>query len=133
MYRTCFQALGNFSGWPGQSLTNLGAVSMDLDMAETEKNYQVHADLPGVDKSNITVSLANNTLCICAEKKKDETFSDENWRTRERYVGRIRRSIPLPANADEANITSKYQNGVLYLEIPKAPSDRDLIKNIEVQ
>jgi len=91
-----------------------------LDVKEDEKSYAVHADIPGVAKDDIQVTIDGNTVAISAEVKKNTEQKDgEKVLRRERYFGRVGRSFALEHEVDEAAATARYQDGVLQLVLPK--------------
>ncbi|MFN3715897.1 MAG: Hsp20/alpha crystallin family protein [Thiobacillus sp.] len=102
-------------------------VQMDRDMAqirmdvkEDDKAYAVHADMPGVAKDDIHVTIDGNTVSISAEVKKHaEQKEGEKVLRRERYSGRVSRSFALEHEVDETAASAKYQDGVLELMLPK--------------
>jgi len=91
-----------------------------MDVKEDEKGYTVHADIPGVNKDDIHVTLDGNTVSISAEvKKNSEQKEGEKVLRRERYVGHASRSFSLENEVDEASASARYQDGVLELVLPK--------------
>jgi len=91
-----------------------------MDVKEDEKGYAVHADMPGVNKDDIHVSIDGNSVSISAEvKKSSEQKEGEKVLRRERYVGRVSRSFALENEIDEAAASARYQDGVLELVLPK--------------
>lgn len=91
-----------------------------MDVKEDEKNYAVHADMPGVTKDDIHVTIDGNTVSISAEVKKNtEQKEGEKVLRRERYFGRVSRSFALEHEVDEATASARYQDGVLELVLPK--------------
>jgi HSP20 family protein len=91
-----------------------------MDVKEDEKSYAVHADIPGVSKEDIQVSIDGNTVSISAEvKKATEQKEGEKVLRRERYFGRVSRSFALENEIDEAASSARYQDGVLELKLPK--------------
>ncbi|HRK78941.1 MAG TPA: Hsp20/alpha crystallin family protein [Thiobacillus sp.] len=96
------------------------APQIRLDVKEDEKSYAVHADIPGVAKDDIQVTIDGNTVAISAEVKKNTEQKDgEKVLRRERYFGRVGRSFALEHEVDEAAATARYQDGVLQLVLPK--------------
>lgn len=92
-----------------------------VDISEQEDKYQIKADLPGVDKKDITVSLQDNIIRISGEKKSaTESGKDSKNHRMERFFGSFSRSFVLPESVDEDQIDASYQDGVLTLDIPKA-------------
>jgi HSP20 family protein len=91
-----------------------------MDVKEDEKSYAVHADMPGVAKDDIHVTIDGNTVSISAEVKKNtEQKEGEKVLRRERYFGRVSRSFALEHEVDEAAATARCQDGVLELVLPK--------------
>ncbi|MDO9468120.1 MAG: Hsp20/alpha crystallin family protein [Thiobacillus sp.] len=91
-----------------------------MDVKENEGGYAVHADIPGVDKNDIHVSIDGNTVAISAEVKKNAEQKDgEKVLRRERYFGRVSRSFALEHEVDEASASARYRDGVLELVLPK--------------
>jgi len=91
-----------------------------MDVKEDETGYTVHADIPGVNKEDIHITIDGNTVSISAETKKlTEQKDGEKVLRRERYVGRVGRSFALEHEVDEASASARYQDGVLELVLPK--------------
>jgi len=91
-----------------------------MDVKENDKAYTVHADLPGVNKEDIHVSIEGNTVAISAESRAEsEQKEGEKVLKRERTYGKVYRSFALGSDVDEASATAKYSDGVLELVLPK--------------
>ena len=91
-----------------------------VDVAETDGGYVVHADIPGVKKDEIQVTIEGNQVTIAAEVKRANDVKDgERVLRSERYVGSVFRSFVLPVELDEAASEAKYDNGVLELKLAK--------------
>jgi HSP20 family protein len=91
-----------------------------MDVKENSSQYAVHADLPGVAKEDIHVTIDGNTVSISAEvRKQTEQKDGERVLRRERHVGRVSRSFALEQEVDEATASARYQDGVLELTLPK--------------
>ena len=91
-----------------------------IDVKESEKTYTVHAEVPGVTKEDIHVSLDGNVVTLRAEVKQQDTQSrDEKVLRSERYFGAVSRSFQLPVDIDQSQAKAKYDNGVLTLTLPK--------------
>jgi len=93
---------------------------MAVDILESPQTYDIKANLPGIPKEKINISVKDNRILISAshEEVKEEKDKDTIIRT-ERYSGSYQRSISLPENANADNIKAKFENGVLSLTIPK--------------
>ena len=94
-------------------------VDMKLDMRESESQYDVVVDLPGVDKSKIDVSIDNNILKISSERSSSVEENSLTYHYSERSFGSQSRSIRLPSNINQDEMTAKYTDGVLNIVIPK--------------
>ena len=89
-----------------------------LDIEETESAYQLTADLPGLEKENISIDLHENTLVISAERK-DERAADGQLLWQERPGGKLARTVQLPQAVDADAVKATYVNGVLGLTMQK--------------
>ena len=91
-----------------------------VDVKESDKAYTVHAEVPGVSKDEIHVSIDGNVVTLRAEiKQADTQTSDEKVLRSERYYGAVARSFQLASDIDQAQAKAKYENGVLTLTLPK--------------
>ena len=91
-----------------------------VDVAEGDKAYTVHAEIPGVKKEDIHVTIDGNQVSISAEVKQEKEVKDGAKVLRsERYYGKVYRAFALGADIDEAASQAKYDNGVLELTLPK--------------
>ncbi|NIC40277.1 MULTISPECIES: Hsp20/alpha crystallin family protein [Burkholderiales] len=94
--------------------------SIKVDVKETPQAYTVHAELPGVAKEDIHVTVDGNVVTLRAEVKQlDSQNADEKLLRSERYFGSVARSFQLPVDIDNAAAKARYDNGVLVLTLPK--------------
>jgi HSP20 family protein len=95
-------------------------MEIKIDLKEDDKAYTVKADIPGVKKEDIHVSVEGNRVSISAETKveKEEKEGEKVLRT-ERYSGKVARSFTLTHDVDDASAKAKYSDGVLELTLPK--------------
>ena len=92
-----------------------------IDVKENGTNVIVNAELPGVAKDDIHVSVDNNIVTVRAEVKQyDAESEDEKILHCERYFGAVERSFALPCPVDEGKAKAAYKDGVLTLTLPKA-------------
>jgi len=100
-------------------LPGMEPVQMKVDVTRTDDTYTVKADLPGVAKDDIKVSIDGGQVSISGEirKEKDEKKGEEIVRS-ERYYGKVARSFTLPQEIDQARVEAKYADGVLRLTLP---------------
>ena len=105
------------------------SVRVKVDVKEDPASYTVLAEIPGVKKEDIQVSIDGNQVAISAEVKrqKEEKQGEKSLRT-ERYYGRVYRSFALAQDVDQEKAQAKYESGVLELRLPKkaAASTRTL-------
>ncbi len=95
-------------------------MQIKMDVKEDEKNYNVHAEIPGVKKEDIHVTIEGNQVSISAEVKKEkEEKEGEKVLRSERYYGKVYRSFTLGQDVDDAKAIAKYEGGVLNLTLPK--------------
>jgi HSP20 family protein len=90
-----------------------------LDVTESEKEYAISAELPGVKKDDLTVECKDGVLTIRGEKKSQREEKKDRARLLERTYGAFSRSLRLPEDADIDQIRATFQDGVLRLEMPK--------------
>jgi HSP20 family protein len=99
------------------------AAPIKVDVVETDAAYVVKAEIPGVRKEEIQVSIEGDLVTIGAEvKRESETKDGERILRTERYSGSVYRAFTLPVEIDEAASTAKYENGVLELTLTKKPA-----------
>jgi HSP20 family protein len=95
-------------------------VQIKMDVKENDKEFTVHAEIPGVKKEDIHVNIEGNAVSISAEVKKEkEEKEGEKVLRSERYYGKVSRGFTLGQDIDEANAQAKYNDGVLELTLPK--------------
>lgn len=95
--------------------------AVPIDFSEDDEGYTVRADLPGVDKADIDVSLKDRVLTIKGEKKKSSEEGDKKrYFRRETWAGSFERSITLPESADASSVKADLKDGVLTLTMRKS-------------
>ena len=93
-----------------------------VDVTENDAAYTVRADIPGVKKEDIQITIEDNTVAISAEvKKQAEAREGDRVLRTERYYGKVQRAFALGQPVDEAAAIAKYADGVLELTLPKKP------------
>ena len=93
--------------------------SPSVDIFETEGEIIVKAELPGMDRNDITLHLENNVLTLRGERKFQKETKEENYHRIERSYGTFSRSFSIPATVDEEKIRADYKDGVLKIALPK--------------
>lgn len=97
---------------------NLQADSFKIDLQETEKEYVVEAELPGVSKENLDLTFEEGKLKISVKKEENKEEKNKNFIHRERKMSSMERTILLN-DIDEKNLKAKLDNGILTINIPK--------------
>ena len=91
-----------------------------VDISETDDNFEVRAELPGVAKDDLHVSVRDNLLTLSGEKRQENVDDDaQNYRRVERRYGSFQRKFTLPPEVTTDDIKAEYTDGVLTLSIPK--------------
>ena len=90
-----------------------------VDVSETENGFEVRAELPGVTKDDLHISVKDNLLTLSGEKRQEEVSDTHNYRRIERRYGSFQRHFRLPGEVDTDDIKAEYTDGVLTVSIPK--------------
>jgi len=90
-----------------------------VDISETEEELVVRANLPGFDKTEVNVSVTENSVDIAAQHKEKKVRKDERFYMAERKVGTLRRFVTLPVPVDYRKARAEMKNGVLTIRLPK--------------
>jgi HSP20 family protein len=97
-----------------------GAAQFRVDVSEDEKAYQIRAEIPGVKKEDISVTIDGDTVAISAEVKNEKDVKNgERVLRSERYYGKLYRAFTLGQAVEEAGTSAQYANGVVELTLPK--------------
>ncbi len=100
-----------------ESAQQLWAPSVDIK--ETQDALEVIAEVPGMKKDEISVSMHEGVLSISGEKRTEERKEGENWHRTERVFGSFQRSFYIPSEIDQAKIQASYKDGILRVALPK--------------
>ena len=123
------------SRWPRLSLEEDGGVTVEwtpsADISETDKEYLVRADLPGMKKEDVKVTYNDGMLTIQGERKQHKEETTEKFHRVENYYGSFSRAFTLPDNIKPDAIRCETKDGVLSVHIPKAEQKKP--KEITVQ
>ncbi len=108
------------------------APALTVDVTEQDEAYAIHAEIPGVNKEDIHVSIDGAVVSISAERRNQKEVRDSNKILRsERYFGKVSRSFQLPQEVDESQASAKYSEGVLELLLPKKAASQ--AKRLSIQ
>ena len=102
-----------------------------MDIFETDAEIVVKAELPGMDRDDIDLSLENNVLTLRGDRKFEREDKDENYHRIERAYGAFSRSFSIPAAVADGGIRADYNGGVLTIILPKTQKAKP--KQIKIQ
>lgn len=108
----------------GSSLISRTPWGLRMDLAESDNEVTVKAELPGVDPKDIEINVTGNLLTIRGEKKQDREERGRGYRFLERQYGGFHRGIQLPTTVDSEKVNAEYKNGVLTVTMAKHPEAR---------
>src|SRR6202521_1137561 len=91
-----------------------------VDIQETDDSYRIHAELPGLTKDDIQITLENNVLRLSGERKFEKDVKQENYHRIERTYGTFSRHFALPTQVTSDQVEAKLGDGVLWIVVPKA-------------
>ena len=104
-----------------------------VDIYETDEHDLVlKAELPGLDRNDIDVTVENSTLVLKGTKKFETEVKDENYRRIERSYGTFHRSFTLPSTVDASRVSADYRNGVLTVKLPFREDAKPRTINVDV-
>lgn len=115
----------------GQESLRVSEWAPVVDISEDSKEYLIKAEIPGVKKEEVKVSVQNDVLTISGERKYEKEEKDKKFHRIERAYGSFSRSFTIPEDADPEKVSADFQNGLLHVHIPK--SERAKPKSIEVK
>lgn len=129
-----FGRYGRSMGMPrrtNQEVLATGDWAPRVDVAETEREFTINAEIPDVKKADVKVTVDNGVLSIRGERHQEKEEKDKKFHRIERAYGTFTRSFRLPDNVDETGIDAEFKNGMLKLSIPKLEEAKP--KAIEVK
>ncbi len=118
-------------GLPAPSAAAMPALTPRMDVIETDKEFEITAELPGLEEKDVQVNVADNVLTIRGEKKAEKEEKDKDYHLVERSYGAFERSLELPAGVDADAIAASIANGVLTVKVPKPAAAQ--AKKVEVK
>ncbi len=132
-YRPDFQEevnrlFGDFFNLPAYQLAQWAPAA---DMVETEDHYRVELDAPGYSSDDIEVTLEQGILTISGERAEEKEETRGTYHLRERSTGRFSRSFSMPRSVDAEKLSARLEDGILVVELPKAPEAK--ARRIEVK
>ena len=118
------------SGGGGGQRQPLATYVLPLDIREVESGYEIQAPVPGFTPEDVDITFSENVLKILAQRPEQSTQNQGGYLRKEIAHGHYQRSIQLPGDINENDITAAFENGVLTITVPKAP--RPQPKKIQV-
>jgi HSP20 family protein len=103
----------------------------DVDILETKDDFVISAELPGLKRENVSLTLENDILTLKGEKKKEVGDEKENYQLNERGFGKFRRSFVMPDSIKPEEIKTNFKDGLLTVNIPKSEIAKE--KEIKVE
>jgi len=104
-----------------------------VDITESDKAYEVTAELPGMKEKDIEVKVVHGNLIIKGEKLEEKEEKEKDYYVRDRHFGSFERRFRLPEGVDAEKIEASFKNGVLTVTLPKKPEAQKPAKGIEVK
>ena len=105
---------------------------MNTDIIEKENGYELQIDLPGVKKEDIKIEMNKNLINISVSISKSSDEENKKYIRKERKTREIKRSFKIGEDIDEDNINASFENGILYLNLPKKEENDSNKKFIEI-
>jgi len=129
IFRHGFFDLEPFRGVASQ----VGMKTPVVNVAETDKEFEITAELPGINDKDVDVTLADGVLTVKGEKREEKEDKDKNYYLAERSYGSFQRSFRLPDNADQNKISAAVAKGVLTVTIAKKAASRPAEKEKKIK
>jgi HSP20 family protein len=128
LHREIDRLFSEFAQGIGQNGAN---IVPNIEICETDKAIEVSAEMPGLERKDVDISIEDDTLTIRGEKKVEESQKDKNVQLSERSYGVFYRVLQLPPGIDPSSIQATMSNGILKVTIPKPAKSEP--KKIEVK
>jgi HSP20 family protein len=133
-FENMFERYTKAAGQPAagsQEVIATGDWAPRVDIAETDKAFEIKAEIPEVNKEDVKVTVHNGVLTIQGERKQEKEEKGKKFHRVERYYGSFTRSFTLPDTVDETKISATFKGGMLNLQIQKTEEVKP--KSIEVK
>lgn len=124
LFDDAFPGLDDFRLWGGRNMWP------SVDVEETEKEYRVTAELPGLEEKDVEVLLQDGMLTVRGEKKLENEAKNRSYS--ERFYGRFERQITLDRDVDDSAVNATFKNGVLTVTVPKNARAVERTKRIPI-
>jgi HSP20 family protein len=104
-----------------------------IDVSETDKSYELTAEIPGMEEKDVEVTLTENMLTINGEKHEEREEKEKNYHVRERRYGSFHRTFTVPPDVDANKISAQFAKGVLTVSLPKTKKPRGKRRQISIR
>ena len=108
-------------------------IATAMDLVEKQDEYEITAELPGIDEKNVEIKLSDRTLTIKGEKTEEKEEKEKDYYLSERRYGSFQRSFQLPEGVDIDRIDATFAKGVLTVKLPKTAEAQKVEKKIAVK
>ena len=109
-----------------------GLIMPQVDIGESQKDYTITVEVPGVQEKDIDLTLIDGTLTIRGEKRSEHEEKEKHYHRVERSYGSFQRILSLPNDADENTVKAKFKDGVLTITIAKDPQAKPAGRKFEI-
>ena len=113
-------------------LTASGLLKPQVDIGASGMEYCITVEVPGVDKKDVKIEIANSTMTIRGEKKQEKEEKDKDYFRVERSYGSFQRILSLPEDADQDDVKATFKHGVLTIRMPRKPIPQSEVKQVEI-
>ena len=117
------QWIGRIAGWPYFEVP-VACYAPPLDVLETDASFKVLVEIPGVDQSSVSITVADGNLVIQGEKKSERIGDDELCSCSERCFGEFKRLLKLPTTVSPEGIQAHLSKGILEVTLPKREEEK---------
>ena len=126
---------GSMFDWePWRVSTSLpGLAAPKVDLSETDKGFEIVAEIPGIDPKDVSVELKDDVLTISGEKREEKEEKKKDYHLSERRFGSFKRAFRLSSEVDSAKAQAGFDKGVLRITLPKNASAKPKAHRIEVK
>lgn len=122
-----------FYGWPSFEKESDVSWAPRMDIHETENEFVLDIEIPGMDKKDIKIGVKNDILTISGERKKERETREKDYSSVERHYGKFERSLTLSETVNAEKIIADYKNGLLTLTLPKTEDKKLKELSVEVK
>ncbi|HDP97587.1 MAG TPA: Hsp20/alpha crystallin family protein [bacterium] len=124
LHRAIDELFNQFSDRPTSDVEEISTGYPPADIKETKDNFFITAELPGLRREDVKISMSDKTVTISGEKKADAAKEEERRHRSERMYGTFQRSFSIPANIDQNHIKANFKDGVLTIKLPKTEESK---------